>query len=141
MRGRSKPTLLVLISAVVSGIFVACSGDADERVTVQSDEGTAENTQDENKERLPTLLDFGRGRCIPCKKMKPILQEIAVLYQGKLEVEIIDVGEQPGMAKRYRIRLIPTQVFFDAQGEEVYRHEGFLGKREIISKLTEMGLK
>lgn len=89
---------------------------------------------------LPVLLDFGRGQCIPCKMMKPILDALAKELDGKVEVKIIDVGEEPEKAYQFGIRLIPTQVFLDATGKEIYRHEGFMGKEEILAILKEKGV-
>ncbi|MGB2769154.1 MAG: thioredoxin family protein [Candidatus Zixiibacteriota bacterium] len=90
--------------------------------------------------KLPTLIDVGKGTCIPCKKMKPILDELTLEYQGKAIVKVIDLRHEPQEAKKYKIRLIPTQIFYDAEGNEVYRHEGFMDKQSIKSKFAEMGV-
>ena len=80
------------------------------------------------------------GKCIPCKAMKPILDELAAEYKGRARIEIVDIGERPNEAERWRVFTIPTQIFVDAQGEEVYRHEGFMPKEDIVAKLEEMGV-
>lgn len=90
--------------------------------------------------KLPMLVDLGKGTCIPCKKMKPILDELKTEYEGKAVVRIIDLRDEPKEAGRYGIRLIPTQIFFDAEGKEIYRHEGFLDKQAIKAKFAEMGV-
>ena len=90
--------------------------------------------------KLPTLVDVGKGTCIPCKKMKPILDELTVEYKGRAIVKVIDLRYEPQEAKKYKIRLIPTQIFFDEEGKEVYRHEGFMDKQSIKSKFAEMGV-
>ena len=92
------------------------------------------------KEGLPAVLDFGRGQCIPCKMMKPILDELAKELAGKVEVKIIDVGEDRETTDRFSIHLIPTQVFMDSGGKEVYRHEGFMPKEDILAILKEKRL-
>ncbi len=89
----------------------------------------------------PVLADFGRGVCIPCKQMKPILEELASEYEGKASILIIEIDEYRALTRRYSIRLIPTQIFFDAQRKEVYRHEGFMSKESMKEKLEEMGVK
>jgi thioredoxin 1 len=91
--------------------------------------------------KLPRLVDLGRGTCIPCKKMAPILEELAGEYKGRAVVEVIDLRDRPGAAQEYGIKLIPTQVFFDEKGQEVWRHEGFLAKDQIVAKFQEMGVK
>lgn len=80
---------------------------------------------------LPRLVDLGAGKCIPCKKMAPILEELGKEYTGIVDVAFIDVWKDPKAGKPYKIRLIPTQVFFDRSGKEVFRHEGFFSKKEI----------
>jgi thioredoxin 1 len=90
--------------------------------------------------KLPMLVDLGKGTCIPCKKMKPILDKLKTEYEGKAVVRIIDLRDEPKEATRYGIRLIPTQIFFDAGGKEVFRHEGFMDKQSIIAKFAEMGV-
>ena len=91
--------------------------------------------------QVPRLVDLGKGTCIPCKKMAPILEELKREYQGRAVVEVIDLRDDPGAAREYGIRLIPTQIFYDAAGEEVWRHEGFLAKDAIVAKFTEMGVE
>ncbi len=91
--------------------------------------------------KLPKLLDLGATKCIPCKKMVPILEALKKDYVGKLEVEFIDVWKSADEAKKYGIKLIPTQIFFDATGKELFRHEGFYGRDDILAKWKELGVK
>src|SRR4030042_282350 len=80
---------------------------------------------------LPKLLDFGRGKCIPCKAMAPILKELSEEYKDRVIIKIIEIDQEPGLTAANRIRLIPTQIFFDGKNQEVLRHAGFMGKDEI----------
>jgi thioredoxin 1 len=89
---------------------------------------------------LPRLVDIGAGTCIPCKMMAPILEELKKEYAGKLIVEFIDVREDADAVGRYKIMLIPTQIFFDAAGTELFRHEGFMAKEDILAKWKERGV-
>jgi len=91
--------------------------------------------------KMPKLVDLGRGTCIPCKQMAPILKELTEEYKGKAIVEVIDLRDRPEAAQEYKIRVIPTQVFFDKNGAEVWRHEGFLPKDQIVAKFQELGVK
>lgn len=93
------------------------------------------------EKKLPKLVDLGAGMCIPCQKMAPILEELKKEYAGKLEVEFIDVRKNPDAAKKYGIQLIPTQIFYDSTGKELFRNEGFLGKEDILAKWKELGIK
>jgi thioredoxin 1 len=89
---------------------------------------------------LPLLVDLGAGKCIPCKLMAPILEELKTTLAGKLTVQFIDVWQNPDAGKQYGIKMIPTQIFYDAQGKELFRHEGFFGKADILSKWNEFGV-
>ena len=89
---------------------------------------------------LPTLAEFGWRTCIPCKEMKPILEELAVGYEGKLNVVIVEIYEHRELAQQYGIMAIPTQIVFDSSGKEITRHMGFWPKEEIIAQLNMMGI-
>lgn len=80
---------------------------------------------------LPRMVDVGADKCIPCKKMAPILVELRADYAGIVTVDFIDVWKDSDAGKPYKVRLIPTQVFFDRDGKEVFRHEGFFGREDI----------
>lgn len=88
---------------------------------------------------LPRMLDVGADKCIPCKQMAPILVEVRKEFTGKAAIDFIDVWKNPSAAEPYGVRVIPTQIFFDRAGKEVWRHEGFLSKAEIVAKLKELG--
>lgn len=94
----------------------------------------------ENLKSLPWLVDLGAGKCIPCKMMAPILDELKKEYAGIFSVEFIDVWENPGQAKKYKVELIPTQIFFDASGKELFRHVGFFSRKDILGTWKELGL-
>ncbi|MDD2598212.1 MAG: thioredoxin family protein [Kiritimatiellae bacterium] len=90
---------------------------------------------------LPRLLDLGAHKCSACQKMTPILDELTREYKGVLEVEFIDVwqSENKERAMTYKIETIPTQIFFAADGKELWRHVGFISKEEILAKWKELG--
>ncbi len=93
------------------------------------------------KSGRPVLADFGRGTCIPCKMMQPILEKMQKEYAGKAEILIIDVGEYASLARKYKIMMIPTQIFFDASGKEVFRHQGFMPEQDIVAQLKKLGVE
>jgi thioredoxin 1 len=90
---------------------------------------------------MVTMVDLGAKKCIPCKMMAPILVKLEKDYKGRAAIIFLDVWEDSAPAKRFRIRAIPTQIFFDKKGEEVWRHEGFMSEKDIIKQLTKMGVK
>jgi thioredoxin 1 len=89
---------------------------------------------------LPKLIDFGSGECVTCKMMDVVLDELAQEYSGKLAIQFVDAREQQVLAEKHSIRMIPTQIFFDAQGKELFRHEGFISKEDILKKWAELGV-
>jgi len=93
-----------------------------------------------NLKTLPRLVDLGADKCIPCKMMAPMLEELKSEYAGIFNVEFIDVWKNPDEAKKYGVKIIPTQIFFDATGKELFRHEGFFSKEDILSKWKELDI-
>ena len=89
----------------------------------------------------PTIAEFGRGTCIPCKQMKPILEDLAREYEGKVNVLIVDVDEYAALTRQYGIMVIPTQIFLGKDGKEVSRHVGLFPREDIVAELAKMGVK
>lgn len=89
----------------------------------------------------PTVIDLGARSCIPCKKMAPILESMSGEYRGKANILFVDVHEDQEAVKKFRVQMIPTQIFFNAQGKEVKRHIGFMDKTGILKELKIAGLK
>jgi thioredoxin 1 len=90
---------------------------------------------------MVTMVDLGARACIPCKLMAPILEKLEKVYAARAAVVFFDVWKDQAPARRFGIRTIPTQIFFDKDGKEVYRHEGFLSEEEIVSRFKDMGVK
>jgi thioredoxin 1 len=89
----------------------------------------------------PTVIDLGARTCVQCKKMAPILESLSTEYRGKASVLFIDVHEDQTAARKFRVQMIPTQIFFDAKGKEVKRHVGFMEKAAIVTELKAAGLR
>jgi thioredoxin 1 len=109
--------------------------------TAGAEKAEAPSASIEQAEALPRLVDLGADKCVPCKMMAPLLVELRSEYEGALKVEFIDVWKNPDEAPKYGIKLIPTQIFFDASGKELFRHEGFYSKEDILAKWTELGVE
>jgi len=90
---------------------------------------------------MVTMVDLGAKKCIPCKMMAPILEELTKEYQGRAAVLFIDVWENPDAGQKFNLRSIPTQIFYDAQGKEISRHEGFMDKAAIVAVLRQQGVQ
>jgi len=103
------------------------------------------STYAEDFSRIPekgmvTMLDLGAKKCVPCKMMAPIMVKLEKAYKEKANIIFIDVWENRDQAPRFKINSIPTQIFFNEKGEEVYRHVGFLDEKSIVDQLTKMGV-
>ncbi len=127
---RLTATILALFSLL---IITGCSQAADSAKTAEVVPGIpVKNTV--------TLVDVGATTCIPCRMMAPILEEVKKEYAGRAAVIFIDAFDQAnaGKAKAFKVMTIPAQIFYDKQGREVFRHEGFFDKKSIIAKLDEL---
>ncbi len=89
---------------------------------------------------LPRMVDLGSTVCASCKKMAPIIDELREHYKGRACIEFVDVKKSPSAYQLYAIKVIPTQIFYNAEGVEVWRHEGFFSKEEIVAKFKELGV-
>ena len=88
-----------------------------------------------------TMIDLGAKSCIPCKMMAPIMEKMEKKYTGKAVIHFYDVWENREPAVKFGIRVIPTQIFFNMEAKEIYRHEGFMSEDDIVRQLTQMGVK
>lgn len=87
----------------------------------------------------PVLLELGSHSCVPCKKMMPILAELNT-EQTAFVISFVDVWADEQKSAEYEVEVIPTQIFFDAEGKELFRHTGFYPKEDIVAKWKEFGL-
>ena len=109
----------------------------------QNDSKTTKKEEKKTSSIKVTFIELGSVRCIPCKKMQPIIEEIKKEYKGQVKVVFYDVWTPEGRpyAYKYKIRLIPTQVFLDKDGTEYFRHIGFFPKEELVKVLKQKGVK
>jgi thioredoxin 1 len=138
----------VIVVLIAGGVLVLKSRDAANSPSPRSSGNTAAEPTSAALSRpatqtaaaLPKLVDLGATKCIPCKMMAPILEELKREYAGRLEVVFIDVWENRKAIGQYAISTIPTQIFYDAAGKERFRHEGFFAKEDILAKWKELGV-
>lgn len=90
-----------------------------------------------------TFIELGSKDCLPCIMMSQVMDDIENEYEGQVLVRFYDVktllGEPYGY--KYGIRIMPTQVFLDAEGREYYRHEGFFAKEDVVKVLQMKGVQ
>ncbi|MFO7958229.1 MAG: thioredoxin domain-containing protein [Candidatus Brocadiia bacterium] len=130
------------VNGFVEGLLAKAAVERDEEWIAGQKAAAADNPLDRALGNgKPVLVDFGRDLCVPCKMMKPILEDLEEEYRGRAEVLLLNVHEYPVVARRVGVRSVPTQVFYDAEGREVGRHVGFMPREDIVAKLSEMGVQ
>ncbi|MCD6596564.1 MAG: thioredoxin family protein [Bacteroidales bacterium] len=99
--------------------------------------------KEKDANHLVTFIELGSVRCIPCKKMEPILKSIRKKYPEDVKVVFHDVWTEKGepYATKYKVKKIPTQIFLDKEGKEYFRHEGFLPEDDVLKVLRLKGVK
>ena len=128
-----KYLILGALVVVVCGVMIAKN-----LKTHQQAAGLADDTV--IGKGKPVLLELGSHSCVPCKKMMPILAELST-EQSAFTVSFIDVWAAEEKSEQYNIELIPTQIFFDKDGAELFRHVGFYPKEDILKKWKEFGIE
>jgi len=129
--------ILFICLAASLVLSVACSGDSGPGYSSGWVGATPLNEALANGK--PTVAEFGAATCVPCKAMKPVLEEIVAEYGDRMNLSFIDVRYNSNLTTKYKITLIPTQVFFDSAGQEVTRHVGYWSKEEVLAHLEELG--
>jgi hypothetical protein len=87
---------------------------------------------------LPTILAFDRKLCPICHGVEMVLKEVQGRYPGQFAVRRLFIDEEEPTFRHYHVVLVPTQVFLDSTGREVFRHEGALAKEDLMKKLREL---
>lgn len=100
--------------------------------------GQAARAAEVPAKNMVTMVDLGAKSCIPCKMMMPVMEQVEKEYAGKAAIVFIDVWENPGQGKKFGLKAIPTQIFYDKSGQEVLRHEGFFDKQAISDVLDKL---
>jgi len=121
-----------IVFAVLFNLYVLSSG-------VQA-AGIDDVLSKARKEGEAVMLELGSVGCMPCEKMKPVMEKLRTNYKGKLEVFFVDVKKDRDSAQRFGVYIIPTQVFLDKSGKEIHRHIGYYGYEEIVPVLKKAGI-
>ncbi|MCX7833336.1 MAG: thioredoxin domain-containing protein [Ignavibacteria bacterium] len=144
-----KELILTILVSFAFFSFISCNKSETKHESqnqAQQNEPTAqgEKSQDNKTQEKSYKIEFielGSVKCIPCRKMQPILSSIEKKYGEQLKVTFFDVCKDPIPAQKYGINIIPTQIFLDDKGNELLRHEGFFPEEEIDKFLQSKGLK
>jgi len=138
-----KKSIILILAAVFFTLTYSCSSKEGETQNIQKQNADSLKYEKNRSERpLITFVELGSVKCIPCIKMQPVMKAIEAKYAGQVHLIFYDVwkADQKKYAQQYGIRLIPTQVFLDKDGHELYRHEGFFPEAEMDQILQKQGL-
>ena len=142
MVNRTRYLAFAVTLMLLLGIVSACSGGDSSGTLppVEAPDLASIRLEDALTNGKPTVAEFGWRECIPCKKMKPVLEELAVEYGDRLNVVIVEVYEHMELARQHEIITIPTQIIFDRNGAEATRHIGYWDKERIVDQMVKMGI-
>jgi thioredoxin 1 len=134
-----KKIKIVIVVALLAGVVVAVAVRRNQSGPMEMPvEYKPENLLGKG---LPTLIDLGSDKCVSCKMMIPVMEQLRTDFAGKLQVDFLDARKYPELVTLYGIKLIPTQIFYDATGKELFRHEGFYSADDILAKWKEFGVE
>ena len=136
--------LLLSVLCLAAGCGAPASGTAaaEDRPAAVEPEQAGEPVETEGAAEapaLPKLYDFWATWCPPCREQKPIIEEMKKEYAGVVDVIAIDVDEDGELARQYEVRVIPTLVFIDAEGNEVERLTGLSSKDKLVERFRAHG--
>jgi len=135
---RKSSIIVAILIVVLTGTFLFYL--LQKNTAKPLDSNTEQDFLNALKSGKPALVDFGSNSCLPCRQMRPILQEIRNEYSGNAKVIVIDVYKYQSLARGHKIRMIPTLTFFNSNGKEVHRHQGFMSKKLILEQFRKMGI-
>jgi thioredoxin len=129
--------LFVMLMMVGAGmVFIAgnCQAAGKDSTKVSSEKNAV-------KLKIPKLIDFGAEKCGECKRLAPILEKMKQDYASIMDVVFVDVWQKKNvaLAQQHKIESIPTQIFFNAAGKELWRHVGFISEQDIVKQLKKLG--
>ncbi len=106
---------------------------------VQTEPAEPERVEPEQPAKLPGLIDFSAVWCGPCKTQEPIVKALEHKYAGRIDIRTVDVDENRELAGRFKIRVIPTLVFLDTEGNELFRRAGLYPEDSIVARFKQLG--
>ncbi len=121
----ARPSLILALALLVIGVLTC-------RVGPSLSQGVPPPTG------KPAIIEFARPLCPICKEMETILLKVKARYRDQLEIRFAYRGPDEYLFKKFHIVIVPTQVFLDTSGQEVYRNEGIFPEEKLLKKLKEL---
>ncbi len=145
-------TLKTITLAIVAIMMLAACGNAGAQNDKKTDktqkavkelnaESFSEKVYDMNSEELvflgdkPVIVDFTASWCGPCQRIAPILEELAVEYDGKIIIYKVDIDKERGLAQSFNVSSIPAILYIPANGNEPVMTIGARGKEKFKEEI------
>jgi len=141
MKNGAKIAIVVLLAVAATATFALRGGKRAEYGAAPEQPAAVAAPRAVAATVKPRLLEIGSSRCMSCIEMAKVLDALRASQGEKLKVDFVDVFEQPEAGERYKITLIPTQIFYDTAGREIFRHTGYFAHDDILAKFRELGVK
>ncbi len=145
-------TLKTLTLAIAAIMMLAACGNAGAQNDKKKDktqkavkelnaESFSEKVFDMNSEELvflgdkPAIVDFTAGWCGPCQRIAPILEELAVEYDGKIVIYKVDIDKERALAQAFNVSSIPAVLYVPVGGGEPVMTVGARGKDKFKEEI------
>ena len=132
MKQGKKVLIVIALLLAISAVMLAKRASQQEHVGLLTYE-------DALASGLPVMVELGSDQCNACKLMVPILSELSASNSRDFRIAFIDVFKDKSVVDKFDIEVIPTQIFLDPAGNELYRHQGFYPKDDILARWKELG--
>lgn len=134
---KKNKSLWLIILAALAGLFLLHVFQIG-RFNRQSSNFSDESVIGQGK---PVLLQISSADCPPCRRMMPVLADLNARYADHFTIALISLDNQPQAQSRYNVQAVPTQIFFDEQGNALHRHTGGLTADQVLSLWSQLGVK
>lgn len=122
------------LAALLAALLAGCA-DAPAPPSAASGRGAPDALALATGQGRPTVIEFGANACTACRDMKLVLDQLRRTHGKQIGIAEVDLVKQREAIATYRIQLMPTQVFFDAQGREIGRNLGPIDGPSILARL------
>lgn len=139
---------------IISVFFITCKSGNNDSAVLKSETGSevgamsnelfkkmvfdyAPGKQWENASGKPIIIDFYADWCVPCRKLSPIVEELAKEYAGKIVVYKVDIDKERELAENMRITAVPSLMFIPAKGKPAVSR-GLASKEELVQTINQL---
>lgn len=138
---KSTLSSFVLFAIFAGSVFLTSCGSNENLPCVNEGDSGNGIISIKNDSGMPVVIKVGRATCKPCIIMTDTINAIGKELEGKIQVAIVDIDEDPEAVERFQIQGIPTTFVFDASGNQTFRKTGIATKEELVEELRKAGMQ